>query len=97
MYIVCMKTFKRTNWTTEQVIELIKGQKIIRGDGAECDHCKQHNAVIDDVVDYFYDFIRPLTEHGALGMRNEDKEICHIGGIPEEHVDQWTKQHINNE
>ena len=92
-----MKTYKRSNWSTEEIIELIKGQKIIRGDGVECDHCKQHNGVIDDVVDYFYDFIRPLTEFGALGMCNEDGNVYHIGGIPEEHAEQWQKQRIKNE
>lgn len=78
------RTFKRTNWTTEEIIELIKGKKITRGDGVECDYCKQHNDVIDDVVDYFYDFIRPETEFGALGMCNEDGVVYHIGSIPEE-------------
>lgn len=91
-----MHTYKRTNWTTQEVIDLIKRQKIIRGDGVECDYCKQHNAVIDDVVDYFYDFQRPLTEHGSLGKCIQDGFIYHIGGIPEESVEQWTEQHIVN-
>ena len=91
-----MNTYKRSNWSTEEVIELIKGQKILRGDGTECDYCKQHNGVIDDVVDYFYDFIRPLEEFGCLGKCNEDDVIYHIGGIPEQDVEQWTKTHIKN-
>ena len=89
-----MRTFKRTNWTTEEVIELIEGQKIVRGDGVECDYCKHHNEAIDVVVDYFYDFIRPLTEFGALGKCNEDGGIYHIGGVPEEEVERWKAEKI---
>lgn len=91
-----MHTYKRSNWTTQEIIELIKGQKITRGDGIECNHCKQHNGVIDDVADYFYDFIRPLEETGCLGKCNEDGSIRHIGGIPEQDVEQWTQTHIKN-
>ena len=89
-------TFKRTNWTTDEVIEIIKGQKIAQDDGTECDYCKRYNDVIDDLVDYFYDFKRPLVEFGCLGQCNEDNMVYHIGGIPEESVEQWSKQHIVN-
>jgi len=50
-----MRTFKRDNWTNEQVINFINGQKIIRGDGIECDYCKKHNVVVDDVISFVKD------------------------------------------
>lgn len=90
-------TFKRTNWTTEEVIELIKGQKIVNSDGKEDEYCQQHNQVIDHITDCLYDFIRPVTEFGAMGLCNEDGQIYHIGGIPEEHAEEWQKQRIKND
>lgn len=92
-----MITFKRTNWTTEEVIDLIKGQKIVNSDGEEDEYCKQHNEVVDYIADHFYDFIRPVTEFGAMGVCNEDGAIYHIGGIPEENAEQWQKQRIKND
>lgn len=91
------RTFKRTNWTTEEVIELIQGQKIVNGNGEEDERCKQYNQVVDEIADYFYDFVRPVTEFGAMGLCNEDAQIYHIGGVPEEHAEQWQKQRVKNE
>lgn len=64
-----MNTFKRTNWTTEEVIELIKGQKIVNSDGEEYEYCKQHNEVVDHIADHFYDFIRPVLEECPVQKR----------------------------
>ena len=50
-----MRTFKRDNWTNEQIIKFLDGQKIIRGDGVECDYCKKHNVVVDDVISFVKD------------------------------------------
>ena len=45
------RTFKRTNWSIEEVIELIQGQKIVNGNGEEDERCKQYNAVVDEIAD----------------------------------------------
>lgn len=79
-----MKTpLKRTNWTTEEVINLISSQKIVNGNWEEDDHCKAHNSVVDDIVDFFYDFIRQEDEMGAMAYCEETGEVYHIGQIPE--------------
>ena len=91
------RTFKRTNWSIEEVIELIQGQKIVNGNGEEDERCKQYNQVVDEISDYFYDFVRPVTEFGAMGLCNEDGGTYHIGGMPKEHVEEYQKQRIKNE
>lgn len=85
--------YKRTNWSTEEVLQMLDGQKILNGNWEEDEHCKEFNSMIDDVKDHFYDFLRPLTEWGALG-KGEDGAIYHIGGIPEEAVREWEKEHV---
>ena len=47
-----MRKFKRDNWTNDQVLMFIDGQKIVRGDGTECDYCKSHNMIIDDIKSF---------------------------------------------
>lgn len=75
-----MKTFKRTNWTTEEVIELIRGQKLVKGDGT-IKGCEVYNEAVEDVADMFYDFLRPQDDFGAMAYVVEDKEVVHIGPI----------------
>jgi hypothetical protein len=89
-----MRTFKRDNWTNEQIIKFLDGQKIVNGDGIETDSCKEHNAVIDNVKAFFYDFTRPIEEFGAMGYCVEEDIIYHIGGIPEEFAKQWKEDRI---
>ena len=137
-----MRAFKRDNWTIDQVVHFMNDQKIVRGDGDECDYCKKHNIIIDDIVSfvetqgrpaddawtnaevfslleslrlkenpdctvttryngviddvqaYFYDFMRPVEEFGAMGYCEEEDIIHHIGGIPEEMSEQWKEKHI---
>jgi hypothetical protein len=33
----------------------MQGQKIVRGDGVECDYCKKHNIVVDDIISFVKD------------------------------------------
>lgn len=47
-----MRTFKRDNWTYDQICNFIQGQKIVRGDGTECDYCKSNNVIVDDVMSF---------------------------------------------
>lgn len=91
-----MRTFKRDNWTNEQILKFLDGQKIVRGDGVECDYCKEHNGVIEDVKAFFYDFTRPIEEFGAMGYCVEEDIIYHIGAIPDEMAKQWEKENIKN-
>ncbi len=78
------RTFKRTNWTTEEVIELLEGFKL-SSDGnhspAALAWMKNFNDGIDDAKENFYDFIRPETESGAMTYCVEDKQIYHIGPL----------------
>lgn len=78
-----MKTFKRDNWTNEQILHFLDGQKIVDGNGVETEHCKGHNAVIEEVKAFFYDFTRPTSEMGAMGYCEEEDMLYHIGEIPE--------------
>lgn len=47
-----MRTFKRDNWTSEQICNFMLGQKIVRGDSVECDYCKSNNVIVDDVASH---------------------------------------------
>lgn len=75
-----MKTFKRTNWTTEEVIELIRGQKLVNSKGTT-EGCEAYNEAVENVANMFYDFLRPQEQPGAMAYIVEDKEVVHIGAI----------------
>lgn len=77
------KTFQRTNWSNEQILKFLDGQKIINGEGIVDNYCQDHNDVIEDIKDFFYDFMRPETEFGATGYCVEEDTVYHIGGLPE--------------
>lgn len=78
------RTFQRTNWSNEQILKFLDGEcKICRGDGSVDEYCQNHNDVIDNVKDFFYDFMRPETEFGAMGYCVEEDTVYHIGGLPE--------------
>lgn len=47
-----MTKFKRDNWTYEQICSFMQGQKIVRGDGVECEFCKKNNVIVDDVASF---------------------------------------------
>ena len=71
------------NWSNEQILHFLDGQKIVNGAGEVDNYCQDHNDVIDDIKDLFYDFMRPETEFGAMGYCVEEDQIYHIGGLPE--------------
>lgn len=78
-----MKTYKRDNWTNEEVMELIRGNKIAPHPTKPMpEWAEQHNAAIDHLQDFFFDFVRPDTEFGAMAYIVETKEVVHIGKIP---------------
>ncbi len=78
-----MKTFQRTNWSNEQILKFLDGQKLVNGNGEVDNYCQDHNDTIDDIKDFFYDFMRPETEFGATGYCVEEDTVYHIGGLPE--------------
>ena len=75
-----MKTFKRTNWTTEEVIELIRGMKTTNSKGGT-ERCESHNDSVEMVAEMFCDFLRPQDDFGAMAYCVEDKTVYHIGQI----------------
>lgn len=78
-----MKTYQRTNWSNEQILKFLDGQKICCGDGTVDNYCQAHNSVIDDVKDFFSDFMRPQEEFGAMAYCVEDDVVVHVGNLPE--------------
>lgn len=80
-----MKTYttKRDYWTNEEVMELIDGNKLSPHPTKPMpEWAEQYNAALDDVKNFFFDFVRPHTEFGAMAYIVETKEVVHIGGIP---------------
>ena len=80
-----MKNLKRDNWTTEEVIGILRGCKLTKfpsyDDGIEVEHINDHNGAVQDCIDTFFDFQRPIEESGATAYDTEDKRIVHIGPI----------------
>lgn len=70
-------TFKRDNWTNEEIIRILEGRKL-----KDFDHDVSYNDVIADCVDVFTRFLQPLNEMGALAMNTDTKEIIHVGKLP---------------
>lgn len=77
------KTFQRTNWSNEQILKFLDGQKIYRGDGVVDNYCQDHNDVVDDIKEFFRGFTIPKEEFGAMGYCVEEDTIYHIGELPE--------------
>lgn len=73
------RTFQRTNWSNEQIIKFLRGQKL----NETFNKHYSHNDAIDDLIDFFYDFERPETEFGAMGYCVEEDMVYHIGGLPD--------------
>lgn len=78
-----MRTFQRTNWSNEQILKFLDGQKLVNGNGEVDNYCQDHNDTVDDIKDFFYDFMRPQEEFGAMGYCAEEDTVYHIGGLPE--------------
>lgn len=73
-----MKTFKRDNWTNEEIIEFLKGQQLDKTSHEQRDW---FNFGIEVCIEMFEDFSRPQEESGAMAYCVEDKQIYHIGQI----------------
>lgn len=70
---------KRTNWTTEEVIELIEGQRLFSVDGKPADDFGRHNDGITAARQMFEDFLRPDDQFGAMAYDPESKNVYHVG------------------
>jgi hypothetical protein len=77
------RTFQRTNWSNEQILHFLDGQKIVNGAGEVDEHCQEFNDVVDDIKEFFRGFTVPKEEFGAMGYCVEEDQIYHIGGLPE--------------
>lgn len=73
---------KRTNWTTEEVIELIEGQRLFGMDGKPSDDFGRHNDGIVAARQMFEDFLLPEDEFGAMAYDPVSNNIYHIGPRP---------------
>lgn len=76
------KRLKRDNWTNAEVIALIEGQQICKGDGTEDDWCKKHNQVVQMVAEYFRShFACPPDDFSALSLDTESGIVYHTGTV----------------
>lgn len=76
------KNLKRDNWTTEEVMKIVEGCKIVQIEGKYSERIEEYNMVIDNVINQFYDFQRPLDDFGAMAYCPEEDMIYHVGSIP---------------
>lgn len=72
-------SLKRTNWTTEEVIRLLDGQKLCAIDSSAPESVHEHNEAVDNMKAFFGDFLLPETEMGACAYDPEKDRIYHIG------------------
>lgn len=77
------KTFQRTNWSNEQILHFLDGQKIVNGAGEVDEHCQEFNDVVDDIKEFFRGFTVSEEEFGAMGYCVEEDAVYHIGALPE--------------
>ena len=75
-----MREFKRDNWTNEEVIKFLQGEKFIPlGKQQTAEWMEHHNTAVDDCIEIFRDFQRPSSEPGAMGFCVEEDTTFHIG------------------
>lgn len=67
---------KRNNWTNEEVLSILEGQKL---SGKDKSYCELWNSVVEHLKSTFHDFQRDPKESGAMAYISEKDEIVHIG------------------
>jgi hypothetical protein len=73
---------QRDNWTNEQVMEFLKGLKLVEH-GNNDRPAEIWNAALEQAICQFYDFARKPSEWGCMAYDKELKAIVSIGnGIP---------------
>lgn len=91
------RKFKRDNWTTQEVIDLIEGQILVDGNGEESESVKDINDGVRQAAEIFYDFLRPVEEMGAMAYEVNEKIVYHVGQIPEELLNREPVKRHNKE
>lgn len=74
--------FKRDNWTNDEVIEFMKGQRLTGKDlsrGGFVEFAKDFNMGIDICIEIFGSFKCPVNQSGAMTYNKQDKTIHHVG------------------
>ena len=71
---------KRTNWTTEEIIEILKDRLRVENLYNLTD---EFNMAIESLLDEFEACLYPEESFGAFAYDTEKKEFVHIGLIPE--------------
>jgi len=77
-------TYKRDNWTNEEVITIIEGFKLIPASKTNpklVAIADAHNTAMQDLIEHIADFQRPPGQSGALAMDTKTKVIYHIGRL----------------
>lgn len=76
---------KRDNWSNQQIIDILQGCQLVKGDGSPTTDSWDHhfNEGIQSAIHTFEDFIRDLDEFGASAYDPETKRMYQIGKIPE--------------
>jgi hypothetical protein len=74
---------KRDNWTNEEVMDLLKGMRItgMKVNPPRVAYLESYNEGLQDAVETFFDFTRPMSESGAMAYDTEKKEIVHVGPL----------------
>lgn len=70
---------KRTNWTTEEVIQLIEDCRLYDMNGKEDVEFGTHSDAVDMIRQKFEDFLRPTDQSGAMAYDPVSKNVYHIG------------------
>ena len=74
-----MRTFKRDNWTNKEVMAFLQDCMLSPEDSQKF---ANPNFALENAIEVFEDFDRPLDEFGAMGFCVEENQIFHIGPIP---------------
>ena len=75
-------SLKRDNWTTAEVLDLIRGRFIVSRSGRREESIGSYNDGVESVMHLFEDFDRPIEESGAMAYNPETREVVHVGPLP---------------
>ncbi len=80
-----LMNLKRDNWTTKEVIEMIKGLMLVDGNGNPpmTEYSKAYNQAVEGVAGYFEThFACPADDFSALSYDVDTGQIFHTGTMP---------------
>jgi hypothetical protein len=75
------RALKRDNWTNQEVIDILKGLRLVGRDGKELseEDGGDWNAALSVAISQFYDFKRDANEYAAMAYDTETKTISVVG------------------